>query len=113
MVGPTVVVTEQADDLARAVDPTCSGALDEQGIIEGGRGIIDRGEHIDWHVVALLVAHSSRQRTPLLAIPSRRTTAPTWSEEAFWMISMLFWGALAAAGYWYFLRCSRRGTHNI
>jgi hypothetical protein len=62
VVGPTVVVTEQADDLARAVDPTCSGALDKDGIIEGGRGIIEGGED-DRHVVALLVAYSSRQRT--------------------------------------------------
>src|ERR1700716_367889 len=34
VVGPALVVTEKADDLAGLVDPTCNGALDEPGIIE-------------------------------------------------------------------------------
>src|SRR5262249_38868331 len=55
VVGPTVVVTENTDDLARLVDPTCTGALDEDGIIERCRGIIESGVN-DWHVIASLIA---------------------------------------------------------
>ena len=65
---------ESSDDLARAVDAKWVGVL-------GGQGIVDRGEDIDWHVVALLIADGCHQhyqlaiarptvgRSPLLATP--------------------------------------------
>ncbi len=56
---------ESSDDLARAVDAKWVGVL-------GGQGIVDRGEDIDWHVVALLIADGCHQHDQL-AIRGRRT----------------------------------------
>jgi len=41
-------VVERPDDLAQIVDA--------EGVGVASQGIVDRGEDIDWHVVALLTA---------------------------------------------------------
>jgi len=48
-----------ADDLARIVDAECLGAI-------GGRGIVEGGAGVDRHIVAVLVACGSLQRTTSL-----------------------------------------------
>ena len=104
---------ESSDDLARAVDAKWVGVL-------GGQGIVDRGEDIDWHVVALLIADGCHQHYQL-AIRGRRRRCDDLDASETNQIFLddldAFQGApslLPALGFFHAVCATHRsGTHDV
>jgi hypothetical protein len=65
-------VIERSDDLAAVVDAVRKSAFSVVWSASDRRGIVDRGEDIDWHCLALLTAYGRHQHYHL-AIRGRRT----------------------------------------